>query len=99
MLNGKLEVMSVLSLQSMCVMNVIFVPRNMLGTTESVFAPDPDEQKKTKQQQPVPMSILKQLAQENAIRMPGKDVARNAGKTSRHKMNSVHRLVDSEKII
>lgn len=52
----------------------------MLGTTESVFAPDPDEQKKNKQQQPIPMSILNQLAQKNAIRMPGKDVARNAGR-------------------
>ena len=52
----------------------------MLGTTESVFAPDPEEQKKSKMQQPIPMAIWKQLAQDNAIRMPGKDVARNAGK-------------------
>ena len=63
----------------------------MLGTTESVFAPDPDEQKKNKQQQPIPMSILKQLAQENAIRMPGKDVARNAGSDDRYLVLVVHR--------
>ena len=62
----------------------------MLGTTESVFAPDPDEQKKNKHQQPIPMSILKQLAQENAIRMPGKDVARNAGNDDRYLVLIVH---------
>ena len=65
----------------------------MLGTTESVFAPDPDEHKKTKQQQPIPMSILKQLALENAIRMPGKDVARNAGNEDFFVLNSPQRSI------
>lgn len=50
----------------------------MLGTTESVFAPNPEEKSKS-DLQTVPMSILKEIAQQNAKKMPGNDVARNAG--------------------
>ena len=47
----------------------------MLRKTESVFSPDPDEQKKTRQQQRIPICAL-----ENITTVPGKDVATNAGR-------------------
>jgi len=64
---------------------------NMLGTTESVFAPNPDESK-SKVNGPLPMFILKQLAQQNSHRLPGKDIERNAGPPKMKRPMETNRL-------